>query len=291
MSIASFGTILERLGDAGAGYLAGTQEREDAARAERTKMLSTGLQLGASGIDATKFFGPDTVSRDNRDWLGGSFANMGEQFTAPYRQAQERQIAATKADRDFQLALEDYRQRHATNRATIGANATMAAAAIRKADDGPDIRDQLRLDEVTDTLIAREFGQVFPDAYGADGKIKPEYGAALAEFTDRVRTRVGTPNDLGDLRQRVTREARALAPQVERTDSALNPFSKRNYKLQTTAQDANAQLQAFVASGNEVIQKLRSPVEREAKRRQVLSQIEQMMGADARLAAEKSLIR
>lgn len=289
--MASFGTILGRLGELGTGYLAGTAEREEAARSERAKLISTGLQLGASGIDATQFLGPDTVSRDNRDWLGTRFANMGEQFTAPYRQAQERQVAATKADRDFNLFLENFRQTHATNRTTIGANATMAAAAIRRPDNAPDIRDELRLDEVTDTLIAREFGQIFPDAYGADGKIKPGYGAALAEFTDKVRTRVGTPESLAELRQRIPRVARELSPKLERTDNRLNPFSQETFKLGGSAQDAQAQLQAFVSSGNAAIQNVRSPVEREAKRRQVLSQIEQMMGPEARLAAEKSLIR
>lgn len=300
----SFGTVLERLGELGAGYLAGTQEREDAARAERMKLISTGLQLGASGINAANFLGPDTVSKDNAKWLDTTFAPMGDQFTKPFRASQERQIAASQADREFQLRLEEYRQRMNERRTTITSNATMAAAALRAGDKDSEMKvlDELRLDEVTDTLIARQFAQMFNNGkdaqgndigqvYGPDGKIKPEFAPALSDFQDRIRQRIGKPTSLAELRDKITSASQELAPTVTRTDNRLNPFGSRSYGAQYQAQDPNAQLQAFVAAAQQQIDRQPVPSSREATRRQALAEIEARLGPAARAAAEKALTR
>lgn len=292
--MAGFATILGRLAETGAGYLAGTAEREEEARAERSKLVQTGLQLGASGIDASQFIDESMVSRDNRQWVNTKFPQMGPQFTQGYRDAQTRQQQALQGEREFQVMLEQFRQRHQDRRASMSAQATISAAALRangRDRDEPTVLDQIRLEEETGTLIGRQFGQLFPEAYGSDGKIKKEYGAAYANFEDMVRSRLPQANSLAELRASIAQTARQLGPTLNRTDSSFVPgfISPRNYQLQTRARTPENLLGEAVQLGNQQISRMTTPSQRTVARDRVLQAIEREFGPAGRAQAERML--
>jgi hypothetical protein len=291
--IAGFGTVLSRLGEVAMGYSAAAQEREDAARAERSKLIQTGLQMGASGLDATQFISPDLVSRDNQKWLTDKFQPMGDKFTQPYKDAQTRQQQALQGEREFNLMLERFKQSESNRRAHMGAQATVTAAALRangRDRDEPTVLDQLRLDEATDTLIARQFGQLVPDAYDKDGKIKPEYGAALADFTDKVRSRITNPGSLADLRGQIVRAGTELGPKPVRTDAPYMPGSP-TYKMQYKGRSPEALIADAIKTGNIQVSRQTTPSQRYQARERILSSIEREFGPAARAQAERELER
>lgn len=301
MTSASFGTIASRIAELGAGYLAGTQEREDEARAERMKLLSMGLQLGASGIDASQFISPDMVARDNQPWFQNRFQMMGNEFTRPYRDAQERQVATKQADRNFELSLLEYRERGANNRAQLQANTTLGAAAIRAGASQRDINpaDELRLEDAMDTLIARQFGQIASgmqddrgapiSAYGADGKINPALAPALAQYQDMIRNYVGSPSSLAEMRQRITEATRVIKPSFERTDSSFNPLSGPAYKMSIPDTSRQAVAQQAVQMATQRLRQITSPSERATQRVLILNEIERRFGPEVRAHAEKQI--
>jgi len=301
---ASFGTIASRIAEFGSGYLAGSEERDTEARAERMKLLTTGLQLGASGLDATRFLSPDMVSRDNQPWFESRFQLMGNEFTRPYRDAQERQVAAQKADRDFQIALTEYKERGADNRARIAANTTLGAAAIRAGASGKgDLTplDELRLEDAMDTLIARQFGQIVGSMqddrgapiqpYGADGKINPALAPALAQYQDMIRNYVGSPSSLAEMRQRIVEATNTIKPSFQRTDSSINPLSSPGYKMSVPDTSRQALAQQALQIALQRMYQITSPSERAAQRVLILNEIERRFGADVRAYADKQLAK
>lgn len=303
---ASFGTVASRLGEIGMGYLAGTAEREAAARTERLQLLSQGLQLGASGVDLTKYLTPDLVSPDNQQFFQ-HFSTQGSQFTEPYRQRVQLAASQTKAQQDFELAKADreYQFRDLWNRRTN--ETTLAAAAIRAASSANDplkISDQKRVEELADEEIGGMLISQFPFLLTGDvdnkgnATINPEYAPILAQVSQRVKASL-RPEDYGSypaMRAAIQREMQRQAPEIvggkNHPDipfglgwAAKSPSVKFNQV--TSDQRASAM---FDMASRAITSKV-NPNERALIRQKTLAEIERQFGSKARAEFDKKLPR
>lgn len=301
MATASFGTVAKRLGEMGIGYLTGAAEREAAARTERLTLLSQGLQLGASGVDLTQYLTPDMVSEDNRPFLTGQFAGMGNKLTEPYRQRVQL-AAAMKANEqafDLQKQEREFQYRDLWNRRTT--EATLTAAAIRKGsdDDLTKIIDQRRVDELTDEEIGSLMITHFPFLLSGEvdkkgnATVNPEYAPIMAQITSKIKAGL-TPEDYQSypsMRAAIQREWQKQAPAVKEGSSGFLGLGAEKPSVQFNQVSKNEVISKLFEISTQAIAAKTNPNERALVRQKVLQEVEKRYGKETRDQFDQKLPR